>query len=201
MARAGETRRKFIDSAELLFGTKGIDQVRTKELLAAAEQKNESALQYHFGSRAGLIDAIMKDRMQELDLQRQKLISVLEEDGQIEDPNALVRTMLQPIAERVAKSDNGPAFIGLLAQVAALPGASFPDMIERYELIGAKKARDHLLAMAQDLPEGILQQRDRLTLNMAASALKAWTEHRDVSFDEMLNDLIATIVAVFLART
>ena len=49
-----------IDAAEALFAERGLDGVTTREILDAAGQKNQSALQYHFGSREGLILALVR---------------------------------------------------------------------------------------------------------------------------------------------
>ena len=58
-SRSAATRRKFIRAAQKLYAEKSIDAVSLNQVTSAAGQKNRNALQYHFGSREGLIQAIL----------------------------------------------------------------------------------------------------------------------------------------------
>ncbi|MFZ8914099.1 MAG: TetR/AcrR family transcriptional regulator, partial [Pseudomonadales bacterium] len=60
-ARGALTRRALMQAAERLMATRGLGNVTIRQIVAAAKQKNESALQYHFKSLQGLIDAIHED--------------------------------------------------------------------------------------------------------------------------------------------
>lgn len=57
-----ETRRRLILAAADLFAERGIDGVGSHEILERAGQRNVSAIQYHFGSRAGLVVAVLQPR-------------------------------------------------------------------------------------------------------------------------------------------
>jgi AcrR family transcriptional regulator len=60
MARdATETREKLLRAAEHLFARHGLD-VPIREIHALAGQKNASAIQYHFGSKEELVQAIIE---------------------------------------------------------------------------------------------------------------------------------------------
>ncbi len=61
MARTSgpETREKLIRAAEELFAAQGVHGAQLRDVVARAGQANPSAVQYHFGSRAGLLDAVM----------------------------------------------------------------------------------------------------------------------------------------------
>ena len=68
-SRSAATRRKFIRAAQRLYAERSIDAVSLNEVTAAAGQKNRNALQYHFGNKDGLIQAILDshaDRVAEL---------------------------------------------------------------------------------------------------------------------------------------
>lgn len=64
MARTSgpETRRKLLRAAEELFAVKGVDGALTRDITLLAGQSNPSAVQYHFGSRQGLLEAVMAGR-------------------------------------------------------------------------------------------------------------------------------------------
>ncbi|MEV6045156.1 helix-turn-helix domain-containing protein [Streptomyces xanthochromogenes] len=64
MARTSgpETREKLIRAAEEVFAAQGVDGAQLRDIVRLAGQSNPSAVQYHFGSRAGLLDAVMTGR-------------------------------------------------------------------------------------------------------------------------------------------
>ena len=57
--RSALTRQRFIEAAQRLFAERGIDSVSVNEITVAAGQKNRNALQYHFGDRNSLLQAII----------------------------------------------------------------------------------------------------------------------------------------------
>ena len=60
MARRGEqARQTLMDAAEELFGHHGIDQISSRRIADHAGTANHSAVTYHFGSRDGLIEAVV----------------------------------------------------------------------------------------------------------------------------------------------
>ena len=54
-----ETKERLVRAAERLFARHGLYQVTVREITQAAGQRNVSALNYHFGSREGIIDTIL----------------------------------------------------------------------------------------------------------------------------------------------
>ncbi len=56
--RTAQTKQALLDAANDLFGKQGVEHTTVRQILEQAGQKNGAALQYHFGSKAGLIDAL-----------------------------------------------------------------------------------------------------------------------------------------------
>jgi AcrR family transcriptional regulator len=83
------TREQLLDAAEKLFLQHGLDDVSARAIVREAGQKNQSALQYHFGGREGLITSIINRRMQQLESRR----SVLIEHQLSEDNDPPLRTL------------------------------------------------------------------------------------------------------------
>jgi AcrR family transcriptional regulator len=54
----GDAKSKLYEAALELMGRNGIQATSTREILGAVGIKNPSAISYHFGSKAGLVDAI-----------------------------------------------------------------------------------------------------------------------------------------------
>ncbi|MFB6894006.1 TetR/AcrR family transcriptional regulator [Kitasatospora sp. NPDC056327] len=63
-----ETRERLLRAAEELFAVRGVEASMTKDIVRLAGQGNPSAVQYHFGSREGLLEAIMAARQERTEL-------------------------------------------------------------------------------------------------------------------------------------
>jgi AcrR family transcriptional regulator len=71
---AESTREQLLDAAERLFLEHGLDEVSLRAIVREAGQRNQSALQYHFGGREALIAAILNRRMQQVEARRRSLV-------------------------------------------------------------------------------------------------------------------------------
>ena len=96
---AGSARELIIEAAERLFAQRGIAAVSLREISAAANQRNTSAVQYHFGSKHRLIEAIHLYRLQAINERRLALLADLERAGRADDLRSLVEAMICPLAE------------------------------------------------------------------------------------------------------
>lgn len=116
-----ETRERLIITAERLFAEEGIDSVSLRSINQEAQQKNVSALHYHFGSREALIQAIFDFRMSGAARRRHELMNDIMASGQASDIRKLVGAAVWPLAEQIL-SDAGPnRFVRFLAQYYRLP--------------------------------------------------------------------------------
>jgi AcrR family transcriptional regulator len=57
-------RTRLRDAALELFGRRGIEATSTRSILAAAGLRNPSAINYHFGSKQGLVEDLVGDLIQ-----------------------------------------------------------------------------------------------------------------------------------------
>ena len=76
-SRSGATQKSLMLAAETLIAAKGIENVSIREIVKTAGQKNESALQYHFGSFRGLVESIRRNRDKDIQNMRSKLLEEL----------------------------------------------------------------------------------------------------------------------------
>jgi AcrR family transcriptional regulator len=56
-----DARTRLLEVALDRFGRKGIHDTSTREILAAAGMKNPSAISYHFGSKAELVEELVRE--------------------------------------------------------------------------------------------------------------------------------------------
>ncbi|MEW1862427.1 TetR/AcrR family transcriptional regulator [Streptomyces sp. NBC_00669] len=118
------TRQRLLAAAKTLFLEKGADQVSLRAVNAAAGL-NPGAVHYHFGSREGLISALLE---QELSPVWRSWWDRVPEDGAgAED---LAAGLVEPFAELVGTRD-GRVLVHLLARTA-LPAGQLPNVSTPY---------------------------------------------------------------------
>ncbi|MEC7188886.1 MAG: TetR/AcrR family transcriptional regulator [Pseudomonadota bacterium] len=105
-ARAVDTRNKLMRAMEKLSAEKGSENVSVKELIEEAGQKNESVLQYHFGSKAGLLTAIHKARFTQTQVKRRKMLAECLAENASPSVRDLCHLMVGPTFQ-LCKSDMG----------------------------------------------------------------------------------------------
>ncbi|MCM6772769.1 TetR family transcriptional regulator [Nocardia sp. CDC159] len=91
---AETARERLIVAAERLIAERGA-AVPLRDIAAAAGQRNNSAIQYHFGSRDRLIAAVVEHRMATLEVRRLELVAERTGDGVHELLAALVVPMFE----------------------------------------------------------------------------------------------------------
>src|SRR5262249_17224486 len=90
------TRVNLMKAAERLFGDYGIDAVGLRAVCEAAHQKNNNAVQYHFGDKLGLLRAIFDWRETQLQPMRQAMLEQGEAQQRLGDVRWLLRVMFEP---------------------------------------------------------------------------------------------------------
>jgi len=86
----------LILAAEHLFGDFGIDAVGLRAISDAARQKNNNAVQYHFGSKLGLLQAIFEFREGQLQPARAEMLAQAETQDRLRDIRFLLRVCFEP---------------------------------------------------------------------------------------------------------
>lgn len=128
--RSAQTRERFILTAQRLFAERSIDSVSLNEITVAAGQKNRNALQYHFGDRDGLLQAIVDLHSQRVRELRQPLLDAVDTcantDANTDSATATVavRALLQPFIEYIEENPAGVYYFKILSQLAARSSTS-----------------------------------------------------------------------------
>ena len=109
------TKERLLREAERLFARRGLYQVTVREITEAAEQRNVSALSYHFGSREGLLDAILSRHGDPTDVARGEHLAEVGREAPSRD---LVDALVVPYAAHLARPD-GRDYLRIVAQLSA----------------------------------------------------------------------------------
>ena len=88
-------RRELIDTAERLIAEQG-PAVSLRQVVTAAGQRNSAAIRYHFGTREGLIAAVVDERQTLFEPRRLEMLTALEVSDEV-TPRALLEALLTPV--------------------------------------------------------------------------------------------------------
>jgi TetR/AcrR family transcriptional regulator, regulator of cefoperazone and chloramphenicol sensitivity len=113
--RPAEGRLRLLAAAEQLFATRGLG-VPNREIVVAAGLHNQSAVTYHFGSRAGLIDAIRERHETPIAQHRRHLISRLP-GPEDRTTRQLVDAHIHPLAAEMLRC--APSYWARLSEILA----------------------------------------------------------------------------------
>ncbi len=187
----GDTRSRLIVAAEKLFGEKGIHGVTLKDINTAAGQRNESALHYHFGSKAALVEAILQYRARDIDQIRLERVEAVLASGREKDLGAVLRATFLPMIELLDREE-GVRFLRFLAQVLNDPDFDLPSLALRADLAGVVKANSLIVAALGDVAPEIAIQRQRFLVEMMVSSLSTWTRHNDAVNETAMRELFVS---------
>ena len=136
-----ETRTRILDAAEELFMQHGFEGTSMRQLTARAGV-NLAAVNYHFGSKDALIEAVFKRRLDPMNAERVAALDALEKDGPALASVDIIRAFVVPSLRLIEDAKGGGRnFIRLLGRtytepakaVRALIGQMYAPTMERYK--------------------------------------------------------------------
>jgi AcrR family transcriptional regulator len=175
-----DTKERFIAAGERLFAREGVHRVKVKDLNALVGQRNASALHYHFGSRDGLLRAIVERHRSVVDAERARRLDALGDDPPVRD---LVEAVIAPLAERL-RTPSGRDYLRIVPQLLDVPTTTAPAALER----------------AMKLLEQRLERPDRLLpMLLASTTLLADRARRRGPHDAFVDDLVSMATGMLTA--
>ncbi|MCP4036153.1 MAG: TetR/AcrR family transcriptional regulator [bacterium] len=118
MKRApASTKERLLRTAERMFALHGINAVSMRSICAEANQRNNTALQYHFGDKQTLVEAILVDRMGFINERRQAMLEQIHSDGCEADLHRLVAALVTPFTEQLCDEAGGRYYVRFAAQL------------------------------------------------------------------------------------
>jgi len=196
---AVSTRERLLDEAERLFARDGVQGVTTRQIVDAAEQRNTSAVTYHFGTRQELLLAILARRGAPVDEARGALRAAA---GERPDVPALVACLVRPYAG-LLDTEAGRAYVRIVAQLRGQFAA--------WRVESDAATTKHLARILDELearPDAaVAVRRERVVaLIMVLTGTVAERARRiddgtgnDLSDDAFVDNLVAVCAAVMMA--
>jgi len=172
-ARSEVTKDRLLRTAERLFAHDGIDAVSTRRISQQARQRNNSALQYHYGDREALLTALVAARMIPINRRRRALLDELDRKRKPPELSRLVAVLVVPFVEQLLDGERGCNYLRIAAQIFArnraeqVLGPERPWNDAFYATV--ERIRAHLL----DLPRPVQDRRIRFMAGHLVQATAA----------------------------
>ena len=110
--RGDQTRQHLLDVAEQLFASRGFQAVSLREIRITAGARNTAAMQFHFGDRDGLVDALMARHMPRIGARQQELFERMQAERRSGDRRSLVEVLVRPGAEYLTRGPGERMMMG-----------------------------------------------------------------------------------------
>jgi AcrR family transcriptional regulator len=113
---ASKTREKLIDEAARAFAEHGVYGASLIDITRRAGQRNRGALHYHFGSRSGVLCAVLERHVDFLADREGELLEIAlkKPDG---DVKSVVEAIVRPATELAESGWRGRCFLMILAEL------------------------------------------------------------------------------------
>lgn len=195
------TREHLISVAERLFAERGIDSVSLREINKAAKQKNTSATHYHFGTKDGLIEAILDRRMPVADARRLEMLIDLKVADQESDLHAIVRAQIIPLAERLNTTDGWRNYIIVLSRLHNDKRMKVVELISGKRGEGNRRVWELIKSRMAGIPPEVIELRRELlgSLFLHGLADRARGEGVQAQVSVYVDNLVDSMVGLLMA--
>ncbi|HEX4490040.1 MAG TPA: TetR family transcriptional regulator [Acidimicrobiia bacterium] len=158
-ARGDKTRDHLLDTAERLFAQRGIAGVSLREVRIASGARNTAAIQFHFGDREGLYQALMERHLPRIASIQQRLFDdVLEQKG-TRDARALVEVLVRPTNDYLAIGPSERAWVQIMGSMASLPDLHLKEMVSAAPDAGVRTGALLYRELTREMPETLARER------------------------------------------
>lgn len=196
----------LILAAEVIFARDGIDGASLREIAAKAGQRNHHAVQYHFGSRESLVQAVFDYRMDQMEAARGGMLQAARHAGRIGMTRAIAETIFLPQIDLIDQHGDNSYAAFLSEYLQRYQGGQFGQFGERIsphlgETLQLLRER---LSM---LPEAAAQRRLVTACFMFLNILvihtrggNGGTESFDTALNDTLDQIVLTLEAPYQAK-
>ena len=158
-------------------------------------------IQYHFGTKTALLQAIAERRMQKVNERRLELLSRVDGANRLVDLKRVAEAMVLPFAEHLSH-EGGSYYIRFSAQVYSDPRLEFFKLIKGAHNSGMLEAGRIAREILSEMPRDVVKHRLALITNLIFSAFADREKLRaagKLHTAHFVNDLITIIVAALSA--
>ncbi|MFC5824757.1 TetR/AcrR family transcriptional regulator [Nonomuraea insulae] len=202
--QVGATREALLTAAERLFAERGVYAVGNRQISEAAGQGNNTAVGYHFGTKADLIRAIARKHAEQIERIRERMMNDIAGST---DPRDWVSCLVRPFTEHLESLGSPTWYARFAAQVMADP--TLNEIMVDEALTAApilRSFRDGLTRCLPGLPAEIRHERAGMARHLVVQtcvererALAEGTPTLQPTWDDLATGLIDAIAGLWQA--
>jgi AcrR family transcriptional regulator len=188
------TRSRLIRAAEVLLAEHGVEAVSLREIGRSAGAKNIAAAQYHFGDRAGLIQAILEKHTPAVSVIRHRMLDDWETSAS-SDLRGLVDAMVRPQALKLDDPDGGLEYLQIYGELVNRPSGIGVPLVE-----GARNSIERWAALIEPWlgPDGDIFHRRFLAVRINAAELARRARIRSGGDHQLFVEHLVDVVQAML---
>ncbi len=158
-APAAQTRQRLVDAATRGFAEHGVHTASLLEITRQAGQRNRGAVHYHFGSRTGMLVAVLEQHLERLAARERELLDAALA-GADDDLRPGVEALVRPALELAELGSQGRCYLMILAElVEEDPEAMDPEVVRALERLGGYDVYHLLEQRLAALPDDVRSER------------------------------------------
>lgn len=192
----------LLRTAERLFAINGIEGVSLRQIAAEAGYRNPATVQYHVGSRIGLLRAIIGFRLPPINRRRLQLIEQLHEEGRDFQLRGLVEALARPLLELDPES----RYVEFLARLLNRSETEEVYLSNRALLRGIELIQEQLAVALDFLPPNVRRGRFRMAGLLLLSSIATQRARADTGLplelrgESFVQNLFDTMVGLLGAE-
>lgn len=194
-----EIKQRFILTALDLFAEQGIAAVSLRTVNRAAGQKNTSAAHYHFGDKAGLVDAVISFIQEWFTAKREQPLTEIEaaaEKGYIRTEEVL-RVWAAPYVDLMQNEEWGYSAIRLIAHLQFDQEGTGREVHTRVATDALRRLNSLMEKSLPEIPGMLVRHRFALCVNSIVQNLANAAAHLNSSRDRN-SKLLEALLEVYL---
>ena len=155
---AEDTKDQLLRAGEYLFARQGIDGTKIGEINELAGQRNPSAVHYHFGSKQGLVVAILRRHQEALEVEVGRRLDGIQGGESPASVREMVEAMVRPLAAEL-ESASGRDFLRIVPQFIAPLDANLRKGVVEPVTTQSRRLLGLLEDRMKHLPQAIRRER------------------------------------------
>ena len=170
-ADASRTREKLVDEAARAFAAHGVFTASLIDITRKAGQRNRGALYYHFGSRTGVLCAVLERHVDFLAQREGELLEIALARPD-DDVKSVVEAIVRPATELAESDWRGRCFLVILAELVEEDPASLePDVADTLARTGGYAVYALLATRMADVSDEVRAERFALATGFILRAV------------------------------
>jgi len=201
-------KQALLEAAAVLMDERGVYDVTLQDIGQASGHRNRSAVQYHFGSRAAVIRAVISRTMDPIDAERNMLLDHLESTGATLTTRSVLEVVVRPLARQL-RTPEGRRYFRIGAQLINHP-RFITDASEAITVnTSITRCAAYILPSLDHLPAPIIAERTSQVTSFIIRACGDQARLMDsdppprlvLSVEDFTVNLMDTIMAILQAPT